>query len=65
MINGHLSRDIKSFKRGSHVAVWGGGQVSGRKATAGGRSKCKALRWHVLGMFEESRVAAKQCEELE
>lgn len=44
MKNGHFSRDIKSFKRGSHVAVWGRGQVSGRKAAAGGRSKCKALR---------------------
>lgn len=65
MMNGYLRRDMKSFKRGSLVAVWGRGQVSGRKAAAGGRSKCKALRRRVLGMCEESRVAAEQCEELE
>lgn len=34
MMNGHLRRDMKSFKRGSLVAVWGRGQVSGRKAAA-------------------------------
>lgn len=54
MMNGHLRRDMKSFKRGSLVAVWGRGQVSGRKAAAGGRSKCKALRRCVLACVRKA-----------